>query len=670
MNRKFSVLMSLALALVLAFTAMPFALAEEAETEEATSYAYLMYADAAWANQYWSGEAPEGVTAINETLIGAAEYTVGLEFAAPAEGLAFAAIGLTDGEISCPNYTIEIKSIRVNDEEVPFTKGYTSSDDGITTRMNIYNEWVTELPTDARSFDGSIEGASAIIVDKEAFASVSKVEVDFVLHEYQLDTGYVMYADAAWANQYWGGEAPEGITATNAVIDGYGTYSAALEFAAPAEGLAFAALGIQNGEKTYPRAVLQINAIRVNGEEVAFTKGYTSSDDGVTTRMNIYNEWVSALPEDARSFDGNLEEASWIIVDKEAFASVTKVEIDFTLEQIPDTAYLMYADAAWANQYWGDAPAEGLTVTTAEIRGEGTYTVGLEFAAPAEGLAFAAVGITTGEKTYPGYFIDVAEILVNDEAIEIGKGYTSSDDGITTRENIYNEWVSELPTDARRADGNLDDASPIIVNTADFASVSKVEVTFNFIYGKAPEKDEAAPLTAEEAKELIAKEYNAYIGLQTENYIFRNAWNDTYGRDDAENVGFFNRLTGWDADNNAVDYGGTFEDALVSGEGTYTVSVTTGDMGFGSDSFFRLLFVSTEIPSKLVKDGFMTIEDVQIKVGNAATQKYTDIDTSGDYARIVVIDQYNRSEDPFGYTMPAANTPITITFTVTANVEE
>ena len=135
-------------------------------------------------------------------------------------------------------------------------------------------------------------------------------------------------------------------------------------------------------------------------------------------------------------------------------------------------------------------------------------------------------------------------------------------------------------------------------------------------------------------------------------------------------MGFFNRLTGWDADNNAVDYGGTFEDALVSGEGTYTVSVTTGDMGFGSDSFFRLLFVSTEIPSKLVKDGFMTIEDVQIKVGNAATQKYTDIDTSGDYARIVVIDQYNRSEDPFGYTMPAANTPITITFTVTANVEE
>ena len=64
------------------------------------------------------------------------------------------------------------------------------------------------------------------------------------------------------------------------------------------------------------------------------------------------------------------------------------------------------------------------------------------------------------------------------------------------------------------------------------------------------------------------------------------------------------------------------------------------------------------------------ITDVQTKIGAAATQKYTDVDVSGDYVRIVVIDQYNRSEDPFGYTVPGADTAITITFTVKANVEE
>ena len=80
----------------------------------------------------------------------------------------------------------------MNGEAVPFTKGYTSSDDGIETRMNVYNEWVSELPTDARSFDGSLEGAAPIIVDKEAFDAVKTVEIDFVLHQYPLDEAYIM----------------------------------------------------------------------------------------------------------------------------------------------------------------------------------------------------------------------------------------------------------------------------------------------------------------------------------------------------------------------------------------------------------------------------------------------------------------------------------------------
>ena len=60
----------------------------------------------------------------------------------------------------------------------------------------------------------------------------------------------------------------------------------------------------------------------------------------------------------------------------------------------------------------------------------------------------------------------------------------------------------------------------------------------------------------------------------------------------------------------------------------------------------------------------MEISDVQIKIGEAATQKYTDIDTSGTYVRIVVIDEYNRGEAPFGYTVPGANATITVNFTV------
>ncbi len=649
----------LCLALTVSLLGIMPVLAEEA----AAPVAYIMYADSAWANQFWLDGNEYPVTAKTVEITGAGQYTVGLEFAEEAQGLAFAAVGIKNGEALLPGYTIEINAIRVNGEEIAFEKGYTSSDDGVETRMNVYNEWVSEVPADARSFDGKTDDAKPVIVDKELFAAVKTVEIDFTLHQFGVDTAYIMYADGAWANQYWydGNEYP--VTAKNAQIDGFGDYTVGLEFNEEAQGLAFTALGIVNGEKTYPGAYLKINAIRVNGEEIAFEKGYTSSDDGVTTRMNIYNEWVSEVPADARSFDGKTDDAKAIIVDKELFAAVKTVEIDFSLLPVTDVAYIMYADGAWANQYWYDGNEYPVTAKNAEITGAGTYTVGLEFPEEAQGLSFAAVGVKTGEKTFNGYFIDITEIKVNGEAITLGKGYTTSDDGVETRENVYNEWVSSVPAEARRADKDLEGASSIIVDKEAFAAVKTVEITFNYIYGKPIEKDEDAPMTEDEAKAIKENGFHAYIGVQgAVTYVFRNAWNDSYGMNDEEHP-YFNRLTGWDADN-AVDYGGQFEDAEIKADGEYTVTLTTGDMGFGSTEAFNLLFVSTDIPSKLIKDGFLTIDNVKTKIGSAASKDYTEVDVSGEYAMIKVIDTYNQTSDPFGYTVPAANETIAITFTV------
>ena len=659
----------LCLALMLSAMSIVPAVAEET-AEPAVPVAYLMYADGAWAYQYWSGDAPEGVTPKNAEITGAGDYTVGLEFAEEAAGLAFTAIGINNGEALLPNYTIEIKAIRVNGEEIAFEKGYTSSDDGIVTRMNIYNEWVTDVPAEARSFDGKTDDAKPVIVDKELFAAVKSVEVDFTLHQYGVDTAYIMYADSNWGYQYWGGDAPEGVTATNVKIDGFGDYTVGLEFAEAAPGLAFTALGIVNGEKTYPGAYLKINAIRLNGEDIAFEKGYTSSDDGITTRMNLFNEWVTEVPAEARSFDGKTDDAKPIIVDKELFAAVKSFEIDFSLLPVTDTAYLMYADAAWANQYWGGEAAEGVTATNAEITGPGTYTVGLEFNEEAQGLAFTAVGIATGEKTFNGYFIDVKEVKVNGEAIELGKGYTTSDDGVTTRENLYNEWVGEIPPEARRADGDLEGVSAIIVDKEAFAAVKTMEVTFDFIYGK-PIAKEDAPMTEDEAKALKEAGFHAYIGVQgKDTYVFRNAWYDNYGLNDEEHP-YFDHLTGWgnpDTEDKSDNLGGVFADAEITGDGEYTVTLITGDRGFtsleGETAAFNLLYVSTDIPSKLISDGFLTIDSVKTKIGEAATREYTEIDLSGQYALIRVIDTYNQSSDPFGYTVPGANETIAITFTV------
>ncbi len=660
-------LMALVMALIMALGLVP-AMAEEAAP---APNAYIMFANSDWSTQYWlDGNDYAGVTPTNAVVTGEGDYTVGLTFDSASEGVAFMALGLKNGEIDFPKHYLKINEIRINGAAIEVGKGYTSSDDTIETRMNIMNEWVGELPADARSYDGNVADANWIIVDKNAFTGVTSIEVDFSVLKNGIDTAYIMFADQNWAAQYWlDGNDYGGVTVKNATVTGAGDYSVGLDFttteAGKATGVAFTALGIKHGETLFPGMTIKINDIRINGESIAFTKGYTSSDDTIETRMNVMNEWVSEPPADARSFDGSVEGASAIIVSKDAFAEVATYEIDFSLIPVTDTAYIMFADAAWATQYWHDGNEyAGVTATTATVDGPGTYTVGLAFDAPASGVAFAALGIKTGEHTFPGYFIDIKEVKVNGNAVAFGKGYTSSDDTIETRVNVMNEWVGELPADARRADGDLEGATPIIVNKDDLAAVETIEITFDYIYGEPPAAEGPAPLTEDQVAEMTAADYNAYVAVQSESYIFRNDWYDSsYGRDSVDYPEYFNRLTGWDAENNAVDYGGTFEDAVITGNGTYTVTMVTGDHGFGVDTLLRYFRVTTDIPSALVKEGYVTISDAKVKIGDGKTQTELVVRAETDYVEIVVRDEYNKIEPNFSY-MPGANTTVVFTFTV------
>ncbi len=633
--------------------------------------AFLMFADGSWVNQVWNaGEQPAGVKVTEATITGEGDYTVSLDFtgteAGKAEGLAFTALGIDKGEQAYPGWKIRINEIRINGQAIQIGKGYTSSDEGIVTRMNIYNEWVGEVPADARSWDGNTEDASWIIVNKDDFASVETYEVDFSFIKYGTDTAYIMFADANWGAQYWlDGNTYAGVTANNATIAGPGDYTVSLDFtgteAGQASGVAFTALGIKHGEKLFPGMMLKINDIRINGQSVEVAKGYTSSDDKIETRMNVMNEWVGALPEDARSWDGSIEGASPIIVSKDAFAAVKTYEIDFTLIPVTDTAFLMFADSNWALSAWN--PGEYDATNAVLVEGPGTYTLSLSFAEPVGGFAFLAAGIAKGEQSFPGYFMDITEIKVNGAPIEITKDFTTSDEGVTTRSNIWNEWVTDLPAQARISDGNLEGATAMIATKEALSNVTSLEVTFDYIYGEPPVAAEPE-LTEEELNAMLAAEYHGYVAVQSENYIFRNDWEDSsYGRD-SENPEFFTRLTGWDAEQNAVDYGGTFVDCTITGNGTYTVTMTTGEMGFGTDSFFRYFRVATDIPARLVADGYVTISDATVKIGDGKTQEGVIVHADGDWLKLVVTDEYNKLAADFGYTVPGPNTTVVFTFTV------
>ena len=669
--KKLQKLMALMMALMMLLGVVP-AMAEGAQSPAAENLgepgaiAYLMFADGAWVNQVWNpGERPAGMTITEAPIYGEGDYSVGIAFDTPAEGVAFTALGIANGEEAYPGWKIHINEIRINGKAIEFGKGYTSSDDGIVTRMNIFNEWVGELPADARSWDGETADANWVIINKDDFATIESYEVDFTYMKTGIDTAYIMYADANWAQSYWldGNEYP--VTAKNATVTGAGDYTVGLDFtsseAGKATGVAFAALGIKHGEKLFPGMTIKINEVRVNGAAIEIGKGYTSSDDKIETRMNLMNEWVTELPADARSWDGSLEGCTPIAITKEQLAEVETIEIDFSLIPVTDTAFIMFASADWAVSAWN--PGEFAETNAVKVEGPGTYTLKLEYAEPLAGYAFLAAGIATGETKFPGYFMDITEIKVNGEAIEIGKDFTTSDEGITTRSNIWNEWVTELPAQARIADGNLEGATAMIATKEALSNVSTLEVTFDYIYGEPP-ATEVAPLTEEELTAMLSAEYHGYVAVQSENYIFRNDFEDaSYGRD-GENPEFFTRLTGWDAENNAVDYGGVFEDATITGNGTYTVTMTTGDMGFGTDSFFRYFRVATDIPARLVKEGHVTITDAKVKIGEGKTQEGLIVHSEGDWLKIVVTDEYNKLDAGFGYTVPGANTKVVFTFTV------
>lgn len=157
-------------------------------------------------------------------------------------------------------------------------------------------------------------------------------------------------------------------------------------------------------------------------------------------------------------------------------------------------AWIMWNDGSWAlthsvgDTYNADSISEGLVATNAIITGEGKYTVGLDFTGTAQGysasVAFAAIGISNGEALYPNYLINIKEVRINGEIYRLkGRAYTTSDDGVCTRVNLYNEWVTSVPKTARLPGGNLAGATPTPINRNDavIAEIKTIEIDFEYV---------------------------------------------------------------------------------------------------------------------------------------------------------------------------------------------
>lgn len=201
--------------------------------------------------------------------------------------------------------------------------------------------------------------------------------------------------------------------------------------------------------------------------------------------------------EDSESSDSSAEEGT------KAPVAVDTGDFETPVAAESGDAYLAIVDGQWWIQYWGeyeDGSALAYDAGVVSIDGDGEYTVsvtadtnGFRYDTTGDvngecipsGCSFAAVRVKDGTTLYPDMAIEITSIKINGEEVEmLSKNYTSSDDGIEMRANIYNSYVSTTPEDAHDANGSVfgkdDEYSAQIVDPAVFADGwTNVEVTFN-----------------------------------------------------------------------------------------------------------------------------------------------------------------------------------------------
>ena len=216
---------------------------------------------------------------------------------------------------------------------------------------------------------------------------------------------------------------------------------------------------------------------------------------------NMYNRNKCALIDDYKDFFIGRNYEAEKALTREQIETNAKNAMDTALAAAPEAealadneakAWIMYTSSDWSTSYSvGDTynPASataGLVATDVPITGAGTYTVALDFTGTsggfANGVTFCALGIGNGEKLFPGYIIHITEVKINGEVVTMtGLPYTTSDDGICTRVNLYNAWVTAPPADARSMMGSVRNCTPTPMGQEQFGQVKTLEITFRYI---------------------------------------------------------------------------------------------------------------------------------------------------------------------------------------------
>ena len=176
--------------------------------------------------------------------------------------------------------------------------------------------------------------AQAVLDDVKANAHDDPNAIQDIREDESQSIAWIMLSSSDWGISYSVGDkydpssASAGLVPTDVIIDGEGTYTVSLDMTANggAPGVAFAALGIANGEINFPNYVIEIKEIKINDSTVIPCENYyTTADDGKCTRVNLYNQWV---PDAVGAISGNKNNELGRLAPGISGDSVTAMPID------------------------------------------------------------------------------------------------------------------------------------------------------------------------------------------------------------------------------------------------------------------------------------------------------------------------------------------------------
>jgi hypothetical protein len=273
---------------------------------------------------------------------------------------------------------------------------------------------------------------------------------------------------------------------------------------------------------------------------------------------------------------------------------------------------------------------------------------------------------------YPAFTAEITSFKLDGVEIPMGAAFIN-DEGIvkneTLRLTICNKWNSDIPVQPLEV-GELDEFTSIeisfVVTEADEAAITAI--------ADADGAEDAAPAAGGGFDPNGT--YMAFLQVQTQNWNFRDNWCSSFfgesGSDWASNGGTHDGSFDvvYHTDNGVQP--GTFNNAVIAGNGTYRVSIE--DFNFAATcETFNILAVSTNIPNE---GNPLEFSDVKVLMngrdvarfdgsdGNRWVIQGIDTRDNADYYQVIVINQWNNDLPDFGYIMPEDG-EIAIEFTVT-----